>query len=410
MALRLAVVGIISTGLLVASLGYLGVRIGGMVPPRLRPAAWALLALAAVLVPAGMALGRAGGLGPWADAVSMLAYGVFGALSIVLAGMVCIDVVRFAGRGGLAVLDRIGLVGAETFDPGRRATLLALARAGVLGFAGVVVAVGYREARRLARTIEVDIPVTGLPAALQGLRIVQLSDIHVGPTIRRDYLQAIVDRVNELEPDLVAITGDLIDGSVAVRGPDVAPLADLRSRHGTFFCTGNHEYYSGAEAWLEELERLGVVPLVNAHRVLEHDGGRLLVAGVTDYSAARMMPSHASDPDKAIDGAPGDVGARVLLAHQPRSAYAAAALDFFDLQLSGHTHGGQYAPWSSFISLVQPFAVGLHRLRNMWIYTSRGTGYWGPPVRFTAPSEITVIRLVRDGAAATDGPPAASAG
>ena len=397
MALRFAVFGIISTGLLVGALAYLGVRIGGMLPPRLRPAVWAVVVVVAVLLPAGMALGRADGPGPWADGVAMLAYGVFGFLSVVLAGMLGIDLVRFAGRGGLALLERSGLVGAESFDPERRATLLALAKAGVLGFAGVVVAVGYREARSLARTVEVDIPVAGLPPALEGLRIVQLSDIHVGPTIRRDFLKAIVDRVNELEADLVAITGDLIDGSVAVRGPDVAPLADLRSRHGTFFCTGNHEYYSGAEAWLEELQRLGVVPLVNAHRVLEHDGGRLLVAGVTDYSAERMMPSHATDPDRAIEGAPGDVGARVLLAHQPRSAYAAAALDFFDLQLSGHTHGGQYAPWSAFISLVQPFAVGLHRLRNMWIYTSRGTGYWGPPVRFSAPSEITLLRLVRDG-------------
>jgi predicted MPP superfamily phosphohydrolase len=268
------------------------------------------------------------------------------------------------------------------------------ARAGLVGLTGFIVAVGYREARRLARTVEVDIPIDGLPAALSGLRIVQLSDIHVGPTIRRAYLQAIVDRVNELDADFVAITGDLIDGSVEVRGPDVAPLAELRSRHGTFFCTGNHEYYSGALAWLEELERLGVQPLVNAHTVLEHDGARLLVAGVTDYSAARMMPAHASDPAKAIQGAPSGVGARVLLAHQPRSAYAAAALDFFDLQLSGHTHGGQYSPWSAFISLVQPFAVGLHRLRSMWIYTSRGTGYWGPPVRVAAPSEITVLRLV----------------
>jgi predicted MPP superfamily phosphohydrolase len=110
-----------------------------------------------------------------------------------------------------------------------------------------------------------------------------------------------------------------------------------------------------------------------------------------------MMPSHASDPEKAITGAPEGLGARVLLAHQPRSAYAAAALDFFDLQLSGHTHGGQYAPWSALIGLVQPFAVGLHRLERMWIYTSRGTGYWGPPVRLAAPSEITVLRLVTDG-------------
>ena len=399
MALRVVVFGVVFTGVVGGSLWYLARRLAELVPDRWRPAVWGLMVAIAVVVPAGMALGRAEGLGPWADAAPLVSYLLFGALSILLAGMIGIDLFRLGARGVLGLLDRFGHAGAEAFDPGRRATLLTVLKAGVLGFTGVVMAVGYQEARRLARTVEVDIPIPKLPAALQGLRIVQLSDIHVGPTIRRDYLQAIVDRVNELEPDLVAITGDLIDGSVAVRGPDVAPLADLRSRHGTFFCTGNHEYYSGAESWLAELERLGVVPLVNAHRVLEHDGGRLLLAGVTDYSAGRMMPSHASDPERAIAGAPADLDARVLLAHQPRSAYAAAALDFFDLQLSGHTHGGQYAPWSALIGLVQPFAVGLHRLKSMWIYTSRGTGYWGPPVRFAAPSEITLLRLVADAAA-----------
>ena len=392
MQVRLIVFGVISTAVLGGGLWYIGSRLASVVPPRWRVLVWALVAFAVVVVPPGMALGRADGLGGWADLAALVAYLSFGALSIVFAGLVSIDVVRFVGRGGLALLDHAGAgVG---FDPGRRETLLMAARAGLVGLTGFVMAVGYREARRLARTVEVDIPIEGLPPGLSGLRIVQLSDIHVGPTIRRAYLQAIVDRVNELDADLVAITGDLIDGSVAVRGRDVAPLAELRSRHGTFFCTGNHEYYSGVLAWLEELERLGVTPLINAHTVLDHDGARLLLAGVTDHSAARMMPAHTSDPVKAIEGAPEDVGARVLLAHQPRSAYAAAALDFFDLQLSGHTHGGQYAPWSAIISLVQPFAVGLHRLRRMWIYTSRGTGYWGPPVRLAAPSEITVLRLV----------------
>ena len=397
MPLRFLVFGLVSIVFLAGAYWYLASRLAAGLPKGLRTVVWVGMAALFLIFPAGMGLGRADGLGAWADAASLVAYIVFGALSIVLAGLITIDVGRLVGRGGLALMERLEVTGGERFDPGRRATLLAIAKAGVLGLTGVIVAVGYREARRLARTVEVDIPVAGLPSALHGLRIVQLSDIHVGPTIRRDYLQAIVDRVNELEPDLVAITGDLIDGSVAVRGPDVAPLADLRSRHGTFFCTGNHEYYSGAEAWLEELERLGVEPLVNAHRVLEHDAGRLLVAGVTDYSAERMLPAHVSDPEKAIAGAPDDVGARVLLAHQPRSAYAAAALDYFDLQLSGHTHGGQYAPWTAFISLVQPFAVGLHRFRSMWIYTSRGTGYWGPPVRFGASSEITLLRLVSAG-------------
>jgi predicted MPP superfamily phosphohydrolase len=127
--------------------------------------------------------------------------------------------------------------------------------------------------------------------------------------------------------------------------------------------------------------------------VLDHDGAPVVVAGVTDHSAARMMPAHASDAVAAARGAP-PAPLRLLLAHQPRSAFAAAATGAFDLQLSGHTHGGQYVPWTFFIGLVQPFATGLHRLEKMWIYTSRGTGYWGPPIRLGSPAEITLLKMV----------------
>jgi predicted MPP superfamily phosphohydrolase len=192
---------------------------------------------------------------------------------------------------------------------------------------------------------------------------------------------------------MVAVTGDLVDGSVRELSAHVAPLAELQSRHGTFFVTGNHEYYSGAAPWVAELRRLGLRVLMNEHVVVRHEGAEMVVAGVTDFGAHHFDPAQRSDPQAALAGAPSAAGPRVLLAHQPRSAEAAERAGF-DLQLSGHTHGGQFWPWNLFVPLQQPFTAGLNRLRRLWVYTSRGTGYWGPPKRFGAPSEITRLRLV----------------
>jgi predicted MPP superfamily phosphohydrolase len=285
--------------------------------------------------------------------------------------------------------------GAIAADPLRRWSALVVSALG-----GGVTLWGFANARRTAAVVTVDVPVAGLPSALDGFRIAQISDIHVGPTIREDYLRRIVSAVNQLDADMVAITGDLVDGSVRELAAHVAPLANLRSRHGSYFVTGNHEYYSGAHAWISELQRLGVHVLLNTHVVLRHgerQGGKdalAVVAGVTDYSAGHFDPAHRSDPHRAIAGAPPDAGVRILLAHQPRSA-AAAADAGFDLQLSGHTHGGQFLPWNFFVRLQQPFVAGLDRLKDLWVYTSRGTGYWGPPKRFGAPSEITLVRLAK---------------
>lgn len=262
-----------------------------------------------------------------------------------------------------------------------------------VGLAGFVTLVGFAGARRRARIVSVDVPLTNLPPALQGFSIVQISDVHVGAQIKRNYVDAIVDAVNGLDADLIAVTGDLVDGSVQDLAPHIAPLGRLQARHGAFLVTGNHEYYSGARAWVAEFRRLGLRVLLNEHVVVRHGGASLVVAGVTDYSAHHFNPAQRSDPTAALVGAPEDAAAKILLAHQPRSAPAAAGAGF-DLQLSGHTHGGQFWPWNLFVRFQQPFTAGLHRMNRLWVYISRGTGYWGPPNRFGAPSEITLLRLV----------------
>jgi uncharacterized protein len=264
---------------------------------------------------------------------------------------------------------------------------------GILLATVLTTVIGMIIARRRPRIVEVNIPVIDLPEGLRGFSIAQISDVHVGPTIKRPFVESIVRRVNALGADMIAVTGDLVDGSVAQLATHTAPLANLAARHGAFFVTGNHEYYSGERDWTRELRRLGLRVLKNEHVVLQHNGAELVLAGVTDFTAHHFDPAQKSDPVAALHGAPAAAGARVLLAHQPSSAEAAADAGF-DVQLSGHTHGGQFWPWNLFVRLYQPFTGGLHRLRNLMVYVSRGTGYWGPPNRFGVPSEITHIHLI----------------
>ena len=273
------------------------------------------------------------------------------------------------------------------------AAAISASAAAVPALALVVTLWGLFNARRTAAVVQVEVPIEQLPPALHGFSIAQISDVHVGPTIKRGYVQAIVERINALGVDMVAVTGDLVDGSVLELAHHVAPLGGLVSRHGTFFVTGNHEYYSGAQAWVDELRRLGLRVLMNEHVLLRHGEASLALAGVADYGAHHFDATHRSDPMAAIADVPDAVRLRVLLAHQPRSA-AAAAEAGFHLQLSGHTHGGQFLPWNWLVRLQQPFTAGLNRWQGLWVYTSRGTGYWGPPKRFGAPSEITHLRLV----------------
>jgi len=344
----------------------------------------AVLVASAVLIPLGWLLRRRIASQRLADTLawaSLICLGLFSSLFVLT---LLRDVMLVIAWIAATLLSMPGLL-----DP-----LIAWTGVAVPSIGIAITLWGYVNARRTPAIVSVDVPIAGLPAALDGFTIAQISDLHVGPTIRRDYVDAIVHAVNGIHADMIAVTGDLVDGSVADLAQHVAPLAALSSRHGTYFVTGNHEYYSGVRAWIVQLQRLGMRVLMNEHTVLRHDGAPLVVAGVSDYSAHHFDPAQRSDPQAAIAGAPSDATVRVLLAHQPRSA-AAAAQAGFALQLSGHTHGGQFWPWNFFVSLQQPYTAGLHRLEGLWVYTSRGTGYWGPPKRFGAPSEITRLRLVR---------------
>ena len=360
-----------------------------------------LLVLSPVLIPLGV-LGARVARPPWADRISWVGLMLMGLFS----SLFVLTLVRDAA---LTLVWLVNELAPFALAQGQISVVTAQA---VPMLALLVTVIGFMNARRTPALVRVDVPIKALPAVLHGFTMAQISDIHIGPTIKGAYLQRIVDKVNSVQADMVAITGDLVDGRVVDLASQVAPLAGLVSRHGTFFVTGNHEYYSGAHAWIVELRRLGLTVLMNEHVVLHHGSALrnganpfweaqddsqlmapLVLAGVTDFSAHHFDPLHRSDPQAALQGAPPHASVRVLLAHQPRSAEAAAKAGF-DLQLSGHTHGGQFFPWNYFVRFQQPFTSGLHKLQALWVYTSRGTGYWGPPKRFGAPSEITVLRLV----------------
>ncbi|HEY6880409.1 MAG TPA: metallophosphoesterase [Polyangiales bacterium] len=278
-------------------------------------------------------------------------------------------------------------------DPERRKFVLRTTGKVALGVTAAVTAWGARAARRVPEVVEVEVPIDGLPREFDGYHIVQLSDVHVGETIDKDFILPIIEQVTSLSPDLIALTGDLVDGSVDKLRADITPFAYLRAPDGVLCVTGNHEYYSGAEAWCARFRELGLTVLNNAHIALERAGKRLVVAGVTDLREGKHVPGHTSDPALALEGAPAHQ-TRILLAHQPRSIAVAKTLGYH-LQLSGHTHGGQFFPWNLFIGLVQPLGSGLAKFDRTWLYVNRGTCYWGPPNRAGVPAEITSLRLRR---------------
>lgn len=294
------------------------------------------------------------------------------------------QLVLFLSALGLSELPRLFLgarVEPAMLSRGIAVTVLAVGLCA--GAYGVASAIGTVAVKRVAITLN------RLPRSMSGFKMVQLSDVHVGPLIGRRWLEQVVARVNALEPDAVVITGDLVDGSVRNLRDHVAPLADLRAKHGVFFVTGNHEYYSGVDAWLTELRRLGIRPLRNERVPIGDEDESFDLAGVDDWRA--FGRGHGADLARAVAGRD-ERRELVLLAHQPKQVRQAAEHGV-GLQLSGHTHGGQIFPWSFFVRLEQPYIAGLFRVRETQLYVSCGTGFWGPPMRVGAPAEITLLTL-----------------
>lgn len=258
----------------------------------------------------------------------------------------------------------------------------------VLAVAALLVVYGVIEARRVPRVREVPVRIGRLGPGLDGLRVAVVTDTHFGPIERSRWSARVVEVVNGLEPDVVVHAGDLADGAVARRAPQVAPLGDVRAPLGRFYIPGNHEHFGDLAGWVEHLRGLGWRPLVNAHELLERGGDRLVVAGIDDRTGSPDLPAALAGTDPVLPV--------LLLAHQPRQVADAVAAGV-DLQVSGHTHGGQIWPFHLLVRTDQPALAGLSRHgERTQLYVSRGTGIWGPPLRVFAPSEITVLTLVRD--------------
>jgi predicted MPP superfamily phosphohydrolase len=265
----------------------------------------------------------------------------------------------------------------------------------VFGASLLALVVGLVAALRGPRVRRVTIPIEGLDPALDGLTLVQISDLHVGPTIGGRYVARVVERALALAPDLYVLTGDFVDGPVDRLAEHVEPLRALGATQRAWFVMGNHDYYSGPEPWIAHFRGLGLRVLLNEHAMLERGGARYVLGGVLDPAVRLVDPQQRPRPDLALG--PPDVALRILLAHHPKIAPAASQLGF-DLQLSGHTHAGQMFPFTLAVRAVHaPHVAGLSREGRMWVYVSAGTGSWGPPVRFGTRTELTHIRLVRAG-------------
>jgi predicted MPP superfamily phosphohydrolase len=284
---------------------------------------------------------------------------------------------------------RLALVVCGVGDPARSR----IAAAAVVVVVIALLVWGHFEAMRVPRVRHVDVTIPRLGAGLDGLRVAIITDTHYGPLDRAGWSAAMVDRVNELDADVVCHLGDIADGTADVREAQAAPLARVRATHARVYVTGNHEYFSEVQGWLEYMQGIGWETLRNRHIVVERCGDGLVIAGVDDVTGRGSgLQGHGADVGAALVGADPTLPV-LLLAHQPKLVPHAVAAGV-DLQLSGHTHGGQIWPFNFLVRLDQPVVHGLSRhSERTQLYTSRGSGFWGPPFRVFAPSELTLLTL-----------------
>lgn len=317
---------------------------------------------------------------------------VGGYISALFMMLVSLVVIRDAALIALWLVGRVtGLISVDEMAAWLNAPAM---DAGLLAGSVFFAALGMWSALRVPRIHELEVPMASLPPELDGLRIAQLSDLHVGSTFDAVWLREVVERTNAMQPDFVLITGDLVDGRPAILGEDMKLLNGLKARYGVLVIVGNHEYYSGVMPWVRAWRKQGLTVLLNEHRVFNVNGAPLVIAGVADPNAARFPGLVLPDPQKAKEGAPKAFS--ILMAHQPKDAARHAALGY-NLQLSGHTHGGQYFFMFPLVSwLNKGYRSGLYDLQGMKLYVNPGTGLWGyVPMRVGSPSEITVLTLTR---------------
>jgi predicted MPP superfamily phosphohydrolase len=380
-------------GLLGAIHYYLWLRLarGPQWPPPWNTVLTWFFVLATVGLPVAAVVARGSGQTVAGRVAAWTGFTWLGIMFLLFTAVLAVD----AGRLLAAIARRSS--NGSVVDAQRRTFIARIAATAIAAIVSGLTVVAVRSAVGPVEVRRVRVRLVRLPRAHHGLTIAQITDLHVGPTIGRAAVEDIVNRTNALGPDLVAITGDLVDGSVAALRDAVAPLADLRARHGVFFVTGNHEYFSGADGWLKELQHLGIRVLSNERISIGENDSSFDLAGIEDRTAHRYgaLPPKAAvkralegrDPSREL----------VLLAHQPLSLLDAAPFGV-GLQISGHTHGGQIWPFGYLVRLQQKFFPGLHRHGDAQIYVSRGTGYWGPPMRLAQPAEITHLTLESDAA------------
>jgi predicted MPP superfamily phosphohydrolase len=268
-------------------------------------------------------------------------------------------------------------------------TILSLS---ALGFSIALTLKGYLVTRRSPSLIHVKVKIENLPSDLENFKIIQFSDVHVSHSIKKDFVENIVAISNNHAPDIVAFTGDIIDGKVSDLKDELHPFLNLKTKYGVFYCPGNHEYYWGIDSWLNEFKKMSFNVLTNAHEEIKIGKSVLTIGGVHDLSSHRVDSRYQCDPAAAFLGS--DINSiKILLAHQPKTM-SLIQDEKISLVLSGHTHAGQFFPATFFISFFQPYVKGLHLIKKTWLYVNQGTGYWGPPNRLGTKSEVTLIELV----------------
>ena len=309
------------------------------------------------------------------------------------AGLGTVSLLFFIQMGtDLLLLIKLLLAKSHSFDPHRRAFIGLSAKTIVGGLAGIGSIWGMYQALKEPVIKRVEIKIEGLPESLIGFRMAQITDLHVGSMITGKFVERVTRKIQKLNADMLFFTGDAADGSVQSYGEHLNSLAEINPKYGKYFVTGNHEYYSDMNGWLNLIEGLGFKILVNESQNIIINDATIMITGIPDRSGGHFSSFHKTNMQKAVGGM-NSSDLKILLAHQPGDVEHATKYGF-DLQLSGHTHGGQYFPFSLLVRMAHPFLKGLHKRENTWIYINQGTGYWGPPLRICTEPEITEIVLV----------------